>query len=607
VVAAEALVVRAVPPRRGQLGRAVTGQERLQAVEALGQARIFALDKTGTLTRNELVVREVFADGAIYNIGGVGYESTGAVELNGAIVLPANHEALLFAGKIATFVSNARVSYITEEKRWRVAGDPTEAALLVFGEKIGFRKDDLLDESPLLSEVPFDYKIKYHATTHKIGDATITSVIGAPEAVIALCASVRNDGITNELDEKERKHLEAIYNQMSERGLRVVAYAVREYANSSSVAEPISNLVFGGFLGIQDALRPEVAETVRRAESAGIKVVMITGDHKLTARTIAIEAGIWHSGDRILTGEEIETISDSELAEQLAEVSVFARVTPEHKLRIVQAYQRRGEIVAMTGDGVNDAPSLVAADLGVAMGVIGTEVAKEAADIILLDDNFGNIISAVEEGRNIYVTIKKVILYLFSTSVGEVSVILGALFLGFPLPLLAVQILWLNFVTDGFLDVALAMEPKEKGLLSNSFERPKKYLINRPMIIRVIFMALPMMIGTLYLFSSNISGDLIKAWTISLTLLAVFQWFNAWNCRSETESVFRTNPFTNKYLVVATLIVITLQLLAVYTPFLQNILHTTALSLSEWLLIILIASSVLFVEELRKLIRYIGI
>ncbi|MFH1178108.1 MAG: HAD-IC family P-type ATPase [bacterium] len=581
--------------------------KRLQAVEALGQARIFALDKTGTLTRNELVVREVFADGAIYNIGGIGYESTGDVELNGAIVLPANHEALLFAGKIATLVSNARVSYVAEEKRWRVAGDPTEAALLIFGEKIGFRKDNLLDESPLLSEVPFDYKIKYHATTHKIGDATITSVIGAPEAIIALCTSVRNDGITSELDEKERKHLEAIYNQMSERGLRVVAYAVREHTNSSSVTEPINHLVFGGFLGIQDALRPEVVETVRRAESAGIKVVMITGDHKLTARTIAIEAGIWHSGDRILTGEEIETISDSELAEQLAEVSVFARVTPEHKLRIIQAYRRRGEIVAMTGDGVNDAPSLVAADLGVAMGVIGTDVAKEAADIILLDDNFGNIISAVEEGRNIYVTIKKVILYLFSTSVGEVSVILGALFLGFPLPLLAVQILWLNFVTDGFLDVALAMEPKEKGLLSNSFKRPEKYLINRSMIIRVIFMALPMMIGTLYLFSSNISGDLIKAWTISLTLLAVFQWFNAWNCRSETESVFRTNPFTNKYLVVATLIVITLQLLAVHTPFLQNILHTTALSLSEWLLIILIASSVLFVEELRKLIRYIGI
>ncbi|MBI4065789.1 HAD-IC family P-type ATPase [Candidatus Kaiserbacteria bacterium] len=576
--------------------------KRLQAVEALGQARIIALDKTGTLTRNELVVREVFTDGAKYHIGGVGYESAGTVEIDGAVVVPANHEALLFAGKIATLVANARVSYLAEEKRWKVAGDPTEAAMLIFGEKIGFRKDDLLGESPLLSEISFDYKLKYHSTTHKIADTSLTSVIGAPEAIIALCNRILTGRITRAMDEKDRKHLTVIADKMSERGLRVVAYATREDAVISQDVNPIRHLVFGGFLGIQDVLRPEAANIVQRAAEAGIKVVMITGDHKLTARAIATEAGIWRAGDSILTGEEMNSLSDLELAARLAEVTVFARVTPEHKLRIIQAYRKRGEIVAMTGDGVNDAPSLVAADLGVAMGVAGTEVAKESADIVLLDDNFESIISAVEEGRSIYITIKKVILYLFSTSLGEMLVIIVALLIGFPLPLLAVQIIWLNLVTDGFLTVAMGMEPKEKGLLSRSFKRPKKYLVDNLMITRMILMALPMLIGTLYLFASNIDGDLTKAWTISLTVLAVFQWFNAWNCRSDTESVFRANPFANIYLVGATLVVITLQLLAVYTPFLQTILHTTPLSLSEWVVIILIASSVLFVEELRKLL-----
>ena len=588
--------------------------KKLQAVESLGQTSIIAVDKTGTLTKNELVIQKIFVDGKYFDVTGTGYENKGNIIFENKIIDPLNHPELLFAGRVAAFCANARTMYNSEEKSWKVHGDPTEACMFVLGNKIGFNKDELEAESPLISEIPFDYQNKYHVMVHKINSASLMTVTGAPEVILGLSQSVWHNGKNINISEKERKELEEVFVNMSKKGLRVVGFAVTNRIPNNLIPVNIKDLVFGGYFGIKDALRPEVKDSIARAKGAGIRVIMITGDHKITAEAVAAEAGIFEKGTLVLTGSELDQMNDKELSISLAKTSVFARVTPDHKLRIIRAFRARGEIIAMTGDGVNDAPSLVAADLGVAMGRIGTEVAKEASDIVLLDDNFGSILAAVEEGRNIYRTIKRVILYLFSTSLGEILAISMALFLGLPLPLLAAQIIWLNLVTDGFLDVALAMEPKEKNLLSGKFEHPNKYLVDKLMVQRMFVMALPMALGSLFLFYQYLPGagetSLVKAWTISLTALAVFQWLNAFNCRSEKESIFKLKFFSNKFLIGAFIIVISLQLLAIYNPVLQKILRTTALDLNDWLVIVPIAFSIILFEEIRKLIyrkKYVSI
>ena len=578
--------------------------KKLNAVEALGQARVLAVDKTGTLTKNELIVREVWTDMKLFKVEGDGYEPHGIVTLDGARVLPSDQRELMFAGRIAALNAGAHLSYIEEEKRWHVAGDPTEAAIAVFGEKAGFKQLVLDNEFPSVQEMPFDYRLRYLANVRMIDGKRFMTISGAPETIIEMSNKIFLHGRPVHLTKEHRRLIEETLFAMASRGLRVVAFAIKhdvpndlpEYLNK----EAVGAITFGGFYGIEDSVRPEAKDAVARVKKAGMRVVMITGDFKITAQAIAKEAGIYSEGDEIISGEEMDGLNDVELASRILRTTVFARVTPEHKLRIVSAYKKRGEIIAMTGDGVNDAPSLVAADLGVAMGSIGSEVAKEAADIILLDDNFASITAAVEEGRSIYITMKKVILYLFSTSFGEVLVIIGALIIGYPLSILAAQIIWLNFVTDGFLDVALAMEPKEKNLLDGIFRRTSRSLVDGFMLVRMFVMAVPMMIGTLFLFSLYADTDLTKAWTISLTTLAVFQWFNAWNCRSDKESVFSMNPFGNMYLVGATALVTGLQFAAIYTPLLQGVLRTVPLAFSDWLLIIPVAATVIAAEEARK-------
>lgn len=575
--------------------------KKMQAVEALGQINILAVDKTGTLTKNEMVVQKIYTNSKFFDVSGVGYESHGDVILDGVRVETANHQELLIVGKTSSICANAHVFFNEEDKRWNISGDPTEAAMLVLSQKLGFHKDILENESPVIAEMPFDYNLKYHAVLNKTGDANTLSLSGAPEIVLDFCDTVWRDGNSVTLDTEMRQQIEDVMIGMSKDGLRVIALATLTGTDGLPSAGDSLHATFIGFLGMHDALRTEAVSTILRAVEAGVRTVMITGDHRITAHSVAVAAGIFHENDKILTGREIDLLSNEELAEVIATVSVFARVTPEHKLRIIRAFKAAGNTIAMTGDGVNDAPSLTAADLGVSMGVIGTEVAKSASDIVLLDDNMNSIISAIEEGRSIYKTIKKVILYLFSTGSGEVLTIAGAIIMGYMVPILPAQIIWLNFVTDGFLDVSLAMEPKEKGLLSEQRSKyPHRRLVDRLMITRIVIMASVMAIGTLYLFGDYAYGDTTKAWTISLTLLAVFQWLNALNCRSHNLSIFQMNPFSNIYLIGALTIVILLQMFALYTSLGQKILHTTPLSLSEWGAIFVIASSIIVAEEIRK-------
>ena len=561
--------------------------KKLQAVEALGQADIIAVDKTGTITKNELVIKKVFINNNFYEIEGIGYEPKGGIKLNNEYINPVDDSNLVYLAKISSLCAEARIMFSSEDGLWHISGDPTEAAVLVFGQKIGFHKEELNKQYPKLEDNAFNYQKKYRSSLHNINGKKELIVMGAPEEVLNLCTKMYKDGKNIEIKKEE---IEKILCKMLNDGLRVIAVAQKSGKEFS----------FIGFLGMKDALRLGVSDSILKAQNAGIKVIMITGDHKITAKSIAEEAGIYQKGDKIITGTEMDNMSDDEIIKEINNVSVFARVNPEHKLRIVNLFRSQGKIIAMTGDGVNDAPSLVAADLGISMGKIGTEVAKEASDIILLDDNFETIVSAIEEGRGIYKSIKKVLSYLLSTGFAEVLVILVALLLDMPLPLIAVQIIWLNFVTDGILDASLAFDPREDGLLNKKFEKPNKYLIDKLMAQRMIIFSLIMGIGTLLLFKQYYMIDITKAQTICLTVLAVFQWFNVWNCRGETESIFNKDMFSNKFLVYGTIAAVLLQLAAVYNPFMQSLLGTTALTIQEWGFIILMASSLIVVEEARK-------
>ena len=565
--------------------------KKLQAVEALGQVNIIAVDKTGTLTKNEMMVEKIWTNNNLFVVTGSGYEAKGDFFLNHKKIKPEIYPELMLAGEIATHCNSAWSNYIENEKRWKAYGDPTEVALNVFRKKLGFKRNFVKNKYELIEEIPFNYEKKYRAVIAKEKNNYHTFLIGAPEKVLAI----------SKLTKKEKTELEEKFNELSSSGLRVLAFAYKK-DGPVNLEKDFKDLNFGGYFGIKDALREEVKEMVRKTQAAGAKVIMITGDHRITAEAIGREAGIFTDGDLILTENDLEGIAEDELFYKISKAKIFARITPDHKLKIIEALKKKGFVVAMTGDGVNDSPSLAAANVGVAMGRIGTEVAKDASDIILLDDNFGNIVSALKEGRLIYQNMKKVILYLFSTNLGEIFTIIFSVLFNLPLPLLPAQIIWLNLISDSFMDVGIAMEPKEKDEIEKNQNENKKFLITKIMGLRMVIMSTIMTLGTLAMFVYYLKNPILshKASTITLTTLAVFHWFNAWNCRSEKKSILSFSFSSNKYLLGALLIVVGLQMLAIYTPLLNKILNTTPLSFLDWALIIFVSFSIIITEEVRK-------
>jgi Ca2+-transporting ATPase len=577
--------------------------KRLQAVEALGQAKVIALDKTGTITKNQMMVSSIYVNNQMFDVSGTGYEPKGDISLVGEKVNVMTNDDIKFIGEIASFTSIANIAYSEEEKEWkRILGDPTEVAMHVLSLKLGLPKEELETKYKKIFEIPFDYEKKYHLTINKYKDGNLLSAVGSPEVLLNKCTKILIDQKEVRLTDKKKSEIKKVLKDLSSNGNRVLALTTKSNSPDSIDYKKLSSLTFVGFVGISDVIRESVDDAILAVRKAGMKAVVITGDHVETARNIAREVGIYRDGDEVMSGLEVDELTKEELKDRIENVTVFARVSPETKLKIIEAYKDRKEIVAMTGDGINDSLSLVAADLGVAMGKIGTEVAQEAADIILLDDNFGNIALAAEEGRNIYQTIRKAILYLLSTNTGEVAVITIAVIIGLPLPLLATQIIWVNMVTDTFLVAAMAMDPKEKGLLSQKMKKTSRWIVDRFMALRILLIGGVMTGGTLFMFLYYLDESYIKATAVAMTIITVYQWYNIFNVRSGNKSIFTQNPFTNRFLIVGLAIAIILHLFAIYNPFMQKVLHTTSLSGKDWLFILVFGLTIIIVEEIRKFV-----
>lgn len=578
--------------------------KNMQAVEGLGHANVIVIDKTGTLTRNEMIVTQVYADNKRYTVSGKGYLVQGSVFHEGQEIVP---DGVLHHMAQGLWLLNAETTtFFTQRNGSSLKGDPTQAALFVFAKKMGIAELTLEKEYTKIFEIPFASAHKYHATFYEHKGKGIAFVAGTPEIVFKMV--------------KANPTTMGMLDAFLQEGLRIIAVAECHFT-LADIPEQVTkeyfeyllmhnNTQFLGLCGIEDAIRPEAAHTISRARKAGFQIVMATGDHQRTALSIAKQVGIYREGDEAIDGPELEKLSDAQLQELIMHTTVFSRVNPEQKLRIIKAFHAQNYIVAMTGDGINDAPSLVAADIGIAMGGIGTEVAKEASDLVLLDDSVKNIISAIEEGRHIIYALRRVILYFFSTNLAEILIILFAFVvsilvpqLHLVFPLTAAQILWLNLVTDGFLDSALAMEKKEKALLfDQKWFGSHHHLIDGPLVTHMFFCAVPMALGSLLVFLLFSSVDIPLARTMTLLTLGMFQWFNAWNCRSETLSIFQLGWWSNIWLILATILVIMLQILLLYVPFLQTIFSTVPLNIYQWIFAAMISSSILWIEEVRKLI-----
>jgi Ca2+-transporting ATPase len=580
---------------------------KLPACETLGSTTYICSDKTGTLTQDQMTVRQVYVNGEVIDVSGGGYEPKGEFKIrDNGTVLQGNDslQMLLKAGLLCNDSSLEK-----DESGWHIKGDPTEGALVVLAAKAGLERKAVADKNRRVHEIPFTSETKRMTTVNRDEEGGQTAYSkGALEVILDSCSYVYVDGRVVKIDEDFRAKTLSLARQMAENALRILGIA---YKNVNDVKQENieKDMVFAGMVGMVDPPREEVKAAIELCNGAGIRSVMITGDHKITAVAIARELGLLKNGTA-LSGEELDKVSDEEFEKIVETIDVYARVSPAHKLRVVEALTKRGHVVAMTGDGVNDAPALKKADIGIAMGIAGTDVTREAADMILTDDNFASIVAAVQEGRSIFDNIKKYLVYLLSCNLGEIilmaTVIIFGSFLGLPtIPLIPVQILYVNLATDGFPAIALSAEPREMDVMKRKPRPRNQSVFTRDVLVYLIITGIwtALVCFLVFTWAWHAKGSAAEAQSICFVTLILIEFFNALNCRSLEHSVFEIGFFSNKWLLLALLWEIVLMCLIIYLPALQGAFQTFAITAGDWAVCILSALSIFVIAELYKFVR----
>jgi Ca2+-transporting ATPase len=581
---------------------------RLPAVETLGSTTVICSDKTGTLTKNEMTVTVLYQGGEIFTVTGEGYAPVGEIRSDSEPVTPALKPGLMTFLRASVLCNGAELQ--RESLIWHIVGDPTEGALLVAAAKAGLTKNHLEQENPWLGEVPFDSERKKMTVVRRTPSGPVAFVKGAPDVLLQDCgARLMREGEIEPLTDAIRQEIMATNQRFASQALRVLGVAMRPLDQIPDVYDAKNlerDLVFLGLVGMKDPIRPEAKAAVEACRAAGIRTVMITGDHKDTAVAIAKELGLMEPGEQAISGAELNQLSEDELRDRVKAVAVYARVTAEDKLRVVRAWKQQGAVVAMTGDGVNDAPALKAADIGVAMGISGTDVTKEASDMVVMDDNFASIAAAVEEGRAIYDNIRKSVYYLLSCNIGEILLMFLATLFGLPLPLLPVQLLWINLVTDGLPALALAVDPADADLMQRPPRPPQEQFLTRARWLRLFVQGTFIAVITLLTFLYCLYGmdlNLDRARTLTFTVMVLAQLFHALNNRSEDRSIFALGLWTNKPLLATVALSALLQAGIVSWPPVQSIFKVATFDPEHWVLAIGIGMLPLVAMEIWKVAK----
>jgi cation-transporting ATPase F len=601
-------IVLAVGVKRMAARKAII--RKLPAVETLGSTTVVCSDKTGTLTENQMTVRRVFAGGQSFEVTGSGYSTTGEILREGRVVDPSRSPALVECLRAGLLCNDSRL--LVEGGRAVVQGDPTEASLAVAAAKGGLLRDALHRESPRVDMIPFESEHMFRATLHDSAGGRVIYKVGAVERLLDRCAdALAPDGTTMPLDRVQVRHA---VEEMAREGLRVLAMARRATHTGHDRLEHEhvgQGLTFLGLQGMIDPPRPEAIRAVARCREAGIRVKMITGDHATTARAVAVQIGLVDPGSevRTLTGRELERIPDADLPEVAERTPVFARVAPEQKLRLVRALQARGHIVAMTGDGVNDAPALRQADIGIAMGISGTDVAKGAADMILTDDNFATLVAAVEQGRGVFDNLRKFIVWTLPTNASEAAVLLIAIVLGLTLPMLPVHLLWINLCTAICLGLMLVFEPNEPDLMQRPPRDPSRPLLTRALLMRTGLVTFLIAAGSywLFFFERNLPGNTIEAArTAVVDVIVVVETAYLFNCRSFRHGLLRIGCFSNPLAIWGAVSMIGIQVLFTHLPIMNRLFHSAPLTLWAWVRIAAVALGIFLIVEIEKWVRFGG-